>query len=633
MQKQPLNILTQYWGYPAFRPMQENIIRSILSGKDTLALLPTGGGKSICFQVPALLQEKLCIVISPLIALMKDQVEALQRRGIAAAAIFSGMSYREIQQVLDVALENKLSFIYLSPERIHSRQFQQFLNHVRPGLLAVDEAHCISQWGYDFRPAYLRIKEMREWLPGVPVLALTASATRKVQEDICVRLGFEKENIFLQSFYRPNLLYEVHHPEAKPSHLVDILKKEKGCGIVYCRSRKQTKQISELLTLHHISADYYHAGLTTSVRNRKQEDWLHNKTRIMVCTNAFGMGIDKPDVRMVIHADMPDCLENYYQEAGRAGRDGKPALAILFTTPNEWELMEKEATIRFPNNERLEKIYLALMDYFQIPVGHGEGECHNIDINIFAQNFNLLPLEVFYTIKALAQCGILYFNENFSKPSMVSFTANRDDLLEFEKTHPFFTETIKSLLRSYEGIFDAPVAIKENSLAYTLHISEIELTENLQNLHRSGIINYIPKSDLPQIVLQQNRMFKDHLYFNKDNLTALQDAYIARLKAIKAYVQDSTTCRSKMISSYFGTDNEDDCGKCDNCKNKNKAELSNSSFSTLTEKVLRSLSKNQPTAYSQLEKITSSENLKNILIYLQSEQKIKTDTQGNLYKI
>lgn len=611
--------------------MQEDIIRSVISGKDTLALLPTGGGKSICFQVPALLQEKLCIVISPLIALMKDQVEALQQRGIPAAAIYSGMPYREIQQILDDALTNEIRFIYLSPERIQTRQFQQFLSNARPGILAVDEAHCISQWGYDFRPAYLRIREMREWLPGVPILALTASATQRVQEDICNSLGFETKNIFRQSFHRPNLSYEVYRTESKQAFLTQLLNKHPGCGIVYCRSRQQTVKLAALLNLHHISADYYHAGLNTIERNQKQDNWLKDKTRIMVCTNAFGMGIDKPNVRIVVHADTPDCLENYYQEAGRAGRDGKPSSAILLTDNSEWELLTEQAAIRFPDNETLKKVYLSLMDFMQIPVGAGEGECRDFDINTFSTNFQLKPTEAFYGIKALAQCGILHFNENFSRPSTVTITASRNDLNEYEKTHPQFTETIKGLLRSYEGILDGPVNIREQSLAYFLRIKENELTNNLQALHNSGIIKYSSKSEKPMIVLLKNRMFRNHLYFNRETLNTLKETYLTRLQAMKSYAENLVTCRSKLIATYFDAGFETDCNICDNCKKRADILLTSDMFALITEKVLHTLSINKPTPYSQLKEIASEENIKKVLKYLYEEQKIRADIRGNLF--
>ena len=381
------SILKEYWGYDSFRPLQEDIIRSILENKDVLALLPTGGGKSICFQVPAMATEGLCLVVSPLIALMKDQVENLRHRNITAYAIYSGMSRKEVLNVLQVAGNSNCKFLYVSPERLETKLFLEWLPSLDISLIAVDEAHCISQWGYDFRPPYLRIATLRQELPGVPVLALTASATPEVQNDICEKLSFANYRVFRQSFERPNLSYSVFRVDSKINKVIEVLQKVPGTGIVYCRSRKRTKEISDLLNMHGISADFYHAGLGGELRSKKQEDWIRNKTRIMVCTNAFGMGIDKPDVRVVVHADVPDCLENYYQEAGRAGRDGKKAYAVLLYHTQELEELEKLPDTRFPTIQDIRSVYASLTNYLQIQAGTGEGEYYDFDIGDFLKKF------------------------------------------------------------------------------------------------------------------------------------------------------------------------------------------------------------------------------------------------------
>ncbi|HWC52926.1 MAG TPA: ATP-dependent DNA helicase RecQ, partial [Chitinophagaceae bacterium] len=416
-------ILKQYWGFDSFRPLQKEIIESILEGKDTLALMPTGGGKSLCYQIPALAKEGMCLVISPLIALMKDQVENIRKKGITAFAIYSGMSRKEIMNTLKVATNSNCKFLYVSPERLETALFKEYLPGMDINLIAVDEAHCISQWGYDFRPPYLRIAALREELPDIPVLALTASATPEVQEDICEKLKFKNQNIFRQSFERPNLSYSVFEVDSKINKIIEILKKVPGSAIVYCKSRKRTKEISELLHLQNISSDYYHAGLAQEDRNRKQEEWIQNKTRVIVCTNAFGMGIDKPDVRTVIHADVPDCLENYYQEAGRAGRDGKKSFAVLLYDEKDLHELEELTTQRFPPLSEIRNVYQAVSNYLQIPSDSGQGESYDFDIADFIKKFKLNSHTVLFSLKALEQEGWLAFNEQVFIPSAVQFTA------------------------------------------------------------------------------------------------------------------------------------------------------------------------------------------------------------------
>src|SRR5664279_2499786 len=421
MNSSSLQILKQFWGHNSFRGEQEKIIQSVLDEKDALALMPTGGGKSICFQVPALMKDGLCLVISPLIALMKDQVANLKKKGIPALAIWSGMSYIDVTKTLRNAVHGNFKFLYVSPERLETALFLEYLPAIHINLIAVDEAHCVSQWGYDFRPPYLRIATIREQLKKVPVLALTASATLEVQNDICNKLGFTNQNRFQQSFERSNLSYSVLEPSSKQNKIIDILKKVSGSGIVYCKSRKRTKEIEELLTLNGINAANYHAGLSNDVRTKRQEDWINNKTRIISCTNAFGMGIDKPDVRTVIHYDVPDALENYYQEAGRAGRDEKKAYAVLFFNEQEIADLKKQSEIRFPGTQTIKNIYGSLVNYFQLPSGAGEGLSFDFDINDFVKKFKLDVFTVNSVLKIFEQEEFISYSDQFFSPSTVVF--------------------------------------------------------------------------------------------------------------------------------------------------------------------------------------------------------------------
>ncbi|MEQ1555056.1 MAG: ATP-dependent DNA helicase RecQ, partial [Ferruginibacter sp.] len=503
----PQETLKKYYGYDNFRPLQEDIIKSVLQKKDTLALLPTGGGKSICFQIPALMNDGICLVISPLIALIKDQVENLKKKGIGALAIYAGMSFADVRQTLQNAAFGNYKFLYVSPERLQTKLFLEYLPALNPSLIVVDEAHCISQWGYDFRPSYLRIATIREELPNVPIIALTASATANVQNDICKNLLFKKDsNSFQQSFVRPNLSYSAFKPVAKENKLLEVLQNVNGSAIVYCKSRKQTLKISEMLIANKINADFYHAGLSAEMRTKKQDDWINNKLRTIVCTNAFGMGIDKPDVRVVVHFDVPDCVENYYQEAGRAGRDGKRAYAVLLYSTKETNDILYKLETKYPTSEKLKSLYIAVMNYLQVPAGIGEGQSFDFDIATFAQNFKFNILQATYGIQALAQEGLLSFTEMVFKQSTVVFCVNKNDLQEFQTVHKTLSETIKGLLRSYEGIFDYTCTIYENQLAKFIKLPKEDLLKNLLQLHQYKIIDYKPASEKPQILLLKNRM-------------------------------------------------------------------------------------------------------------------------------
>ena len=649
-------ILKQYWGYDSFRPLQENIINAVLDGKDVLALLPTGGGKSICFQVPAMAKDGLCLVISPLIALMKDQVESLKKKGIPALAIYSGMSFLEIKKTLQNAAYGNYKFLYVSPERLETNLFLDFLHDLKINLLAVDEAHCISQWGYDFRPPYLRIAGLRELLAGVPVIALTASATKLVQDDICDKLkpppppegGTLKSanlkqtlhasadnswQVFQQSFERKNLSYAVFNVPSKQNKLLEILKNVPGTAIVYCKSRKHTREISDLLRLNKINADYYHAGLNNEERNKKQENWISNKTRVIVSTNAFGMGIDKPDVRVVVHYDIPDCVENYYQEAGRAGRDGKRAYAVLLYNNKEIENLQQQSGIRFPEEEEIKRVYIAMMNHLQIAAASGEGISYDFDISIFSSAFKINILTVTYSIKALEQEDIISFNEVFFKPSTVVFTTNREELTDFEKQYPGLETLLKGLLRSYEGIFDFPATVYESNLAKFIQADVEVLKKDLQKLNDYGIISYSAQKDKPQITLLQNRMYNDNYQLNTVDYLKRKQNFEERVAAMIGYIKKTTGCRSQHIANYFTDVKINACGICDNCINEKVIYISTEEFNRITAQILE-LTK---TASITVEDILlnlkgiNKQKIWKVLEYLQAEGKIKTDKDGKVF--
>jgi ATP-dependent DNA helicase RecQ len=561
----PLEILRKYWGHQAFRPLQEEIIGSVLAGHDTLALLPTGGGKSICFQVPALCMEGLCLVVSPLIALMKDQVDSLERKGIPALHIFTGMHYREIEEVMRKAMSGKYRFLYCSPERLQSPLFREYLPGLPLSFIAVDEAHCISQWGYDFRPSYLQIATLRAQRRDVPMLALTASATPDVRADIMKRLEFRNGGLFAGSFARANLSYHVVDTDSRIHRCVDIVKKMKGTGLVYCRSRKRTAEIANLLKLEQVSAECYHAGLPQEQRNERQNGWLAGSTRVIVCTNAFGMGIDKPDVRFVVHLDCPESLENYYQEAGRAGRDGKRAYAVLLRTPSTVKELEELPDIRFPSMATVRKVYQALGDHLQVASGTGEDASFDFDLNEFARRFKLNVFEAMYSIEAMEQEGILQLSEQVFIPSRLQFIMSRSELEYIEQQNPELEPLSKALLRTYSGIWDQPTSISEKQLCRVMKTSLDKVLTGLRELQRLGMVVYEPRRENPQVRLLQNRVKADDLYINPDRYLARKKAHTERVRAMSGYLTDTGTCRTRKICAYFGDQEPGDCGICDHC--------------------------------------------------------------------
>jgi ATP-dependent DNA helicase, RecQ family len=619
----PSQILQQYWGYACFRGEQEKIIQSVFNKKDTLALLPTGGGKSICFQVPALMQNGLCLVISPLIALMKDQVENLLKKNIPALCINSGMNFFEVSQTLKNAASGDFKFLYVSPERLKTELFLAYLHELDISMIAVDEAHCISQWGYDFRPAYLSISLLRDELPNVPIIALTASATPLVQKDIIIQLHFRQHNIFQQSFHRENLSYSVFKVDSKINKLINVLNNVQGTAIVYCRTRRQTKNVAGLLMLQNIQADFYHAGLTQEERSAKQQSWMNNTTRVMVCTNAFGMGIDKPDVRAVVHYDVPDCLENYYQEAGRAGRDGQKAFAVLLYHEEDENNLKQLPQQNFPAIGIIRKIYQALADYLQIPVGIGEGNYYDFDLIDFAKKFQLETRHTIAALKVLEQEGFINFSENIFLQSHVQFTADKSILNDIENTYPHLDAVAKCLLRTYAGIYDNLISINEKQIARLCKLPYGKVYSDLQQLHLLNIIEYLPQKETPQIYFPVNRTSAATIEIDAENYAKREKEYKARIETMLNYLQ-GTICRSIYIGNYFGDETLNDCGVCDNCLEKKKTSPSNEEVMQAAQHILQLTAENKISIHRLLQQ-TSSFNQQIIwkaIAFLQAEGKI-----------
>lgn len=552
--------------------MQEDIIASVLGKRDTLALLPTGGGKSVCFQVPGLLLQGLCIVISPLIALMKDQVEQLRRRGIHAVAVHSGMRKTQIDILLNNAIYGDIKFLYVSPERIQTELFVARFRQMKVGLIAVDEAHCISQWGYDFRPPYLRIAKLREFVPDVPVIALTASATEQVQADIADKLAFGEEySLFKKSFARDNLSFVVRKTENKDAKLLEILRKVKGSAIIYVRSRKATQEIARWLEKKQISSTFYHAGLTFKDRTKRQDEWIQNQTRVIVATNAFGMGIDKPDVRLVIHLDIPENIESYYQEAGRAGRDGHRSFAVVLYQDADTSNLQLKVAQAQPDLAYLKVLYQGMANYFQLAVGSAEGESFDFNIQDFCERFRLNAVEVFNGLKKLEEEGLLQFNESFYSPSTAHFTTDHTKLYEVQVAHARFDPLIKMMLRLYGGeMFSGFVKIDESVLAKGLMISHQEVTEMLQHLHELRVLIYSPLRDKPQVTYIVARQDAEHLPIDRKRLEERRALIFEKMRAMIAFVENTFQCRMQVIQEYFGETTEAICGLCDVCIAKRK---------------------------------------------------------------
>ncbi|MGM0612235.1 MAG: RecQ family ATP-dependent DNA helicase [Bacteroidota bacterium] len=609
-------ILYNHWGYKAFRPLQEDIIRSVLEGNDTLALLPTGGGKSVCFQVPALAREGLCLVITPLIALMKDQVQHLKKRNIKAAAVYSGMTTREIDVTLENATKGELKFLYCSPERLQTEMFRDRLSRMNINLLAVDESHCISQWGYDFRPPYLKIADIRPKIPDVPVLALTATATPDVVKDIQEKLQFPQKNVFQKSFERKNLTYVVQHEEDKFRRLLRVINRVRGTGIVYVRNRRKTREIAQWLQKQNIKADYYHAGLNQKMREQRQEEWMKGITHVIVSTNAFGMGIDKPNVRFVVHMDVPDNLEAYFQEAGRAGRDQKQAWAVLLFNNADLIDAERFYEMAFPELETIKNIYNSLGNYFQIPVGTGMNTSFVFDLNTFARTYNFKPVIVFNALAFLEKEGYILLSDALHERSKLHILLNRTDLYKFQVREAYYDPFIKIILRSYPGLFSDYISINETEIAHRARLTVDKVMKILQRLQQMNVLEYQPKTEKPQLVFTTHRHNTKDLNISKEVYKDRKEAARKRLDTVKDYVTSDTRCRSQMLLSYFGEKDAPRCGKCDVCRQRNKLNLSEYEFDLVLERIKPELDQKSLTL-EEIVKIADINNENKVLKVLQ----------------
>lgn len=619
-------ILKQYWGYDNFRGIQEDIIRSIGEGRDTLGLMPTGGGKSITFQVPALAQEGLCLVITPLIALMKDQVRNLRERGIKATAIYSGMTREEIVIALENCIFGNYKFLYVSPERLDTEIFQIKLRSMHVSLITVDESHCISQWGYDFRPAYLKIADIRQLLPGVPVIALTATATPEVVSDIQQRLQFRQENVFRMSFERKNLAYVVRHTEDKESELLHILQRVDGSGIVYTRNRKKTKEISQFLNRNHITATFYHAGLNDETKDSRQKAWLKGEFRVMVATNAFGMGIDKPDVRVVIHADVPDSPEAYFQEAGRAGREGMKAYAVLLFCARDKITLKQRVSDTFPEKSYIRKIYEDINFYYQMAMGDGRGCTFAFNIDEFCRNFRHFPVQTDSALKILTRAGYLEYTDEQDNASRIMFTITKEELYRIREQSEDTEKLLRILLRTYTGLFTDYAYISEDNLSTRSGLSKQQIYETLLSLSRQHILHYIPAKKTPYIIYTRERQETERVYLSKEVYEDRKESYVQRINAMIEYAESENRCRSRMLLRYFGEKNEHNCGQCDVCLQQHQSGLKSGEFEAISQQ-LQALLKENPLSLQEIkDKMQVPENhLIKVVSYLVSEEIIRQE--------
>lgn len=618
-------ILKQYWGYDSFRDLQEEIITSIGEGKDTLGLMPTGGGKSITFQVPALAQEGICIVITPLIALMKDQVQNLRKREIKALAIYSGMTRQEILTALENCIFGNYKFLYISPERLDTEIFRTKLRSMKVSMITVDESHCISQWGYDFRPAYLKIAEIRELLPEVPVLALTATATLEVVTDIQARLKFREGNVFRMSFERKNLAYIVRKTDNKTKEIPYILQRISGSAIIYVRNRRRTKEITELLMNEGITADFYHAGLDNAVKDLRQKRWQSGEVRVMVATNAFGMGIDKPDVRIVLHLDLPDSPEAYFQEAGRAGRDGEKAYAVILYSKSDKTTLHKRVVDTFPDKEYILNVYEHLQYYYQMAMGDGFQCIREFNLEEFCRKFKYFPVPVDSALKILTQAGYLEYTDEQDNSSRILFTIRRDELYKLREMGKEAEALIQSILRSYTGVFTDYAYISEESLAIRTGLTRQQIYNILVTLTKRRIVDYIPRKKTPYIIYTRERLELRFLHIPPSVYEERKARYEARIKAMEEYVTTENICRSRMLLRYFGEKNEHNCGQCDVCLSKRATDnLSEKSYEEVKRQILNLLSHSPLTPAETADQIKAEkEDIGQVIRYLLDEGELK----------
>ncbi len=618
-------ILKQYWGYDKFRGIQEEIIESIGAGKDTLGLMPTGGGKSITFQVPALAQEGLCIVITPLIALMKDQVRNLRDRGIKAIAIYSGMSRQEILIALENCIFGNYKFLYISPERLNTEIFLTKLSSMKVNMITIDESHCISQWGYDFRPAYLNIAEIRKHLPGVPVLALTATATPEVVTDIQKRLEFTQENVFRMSFERNNLAYIVRPTDSKLEEMVHILQRMSGSAIVYVRSRRKAKEITEHLVKEGITANFYHAGLDNAVKDLRQKQWQEDACRVMVATNAFGMGIDKPDVRVVIHIDLPDSIEAYFQEAGRAGRDGNKAYAVILYSKGDKTTLHKRIPDTFPDKEYIKQVYEHVQYYYQMAMGDGLGCIKVFNLEEFCRTFKHFPVQAHNALKLLTQAGYLEYTDEQDNASRILFLLRRDELYRLREESKEVEALIQTILRSYTGLFTEYTFISEAAMSVRTGLTRQQIYNALVSLSKRRIIDYIPQRKTPYIIYTRERMEQNRINIPRSVYEERKERYETRIEAMIEYATAENACRSRMLLHYFGEKNEHDCGQCDICiDKKRKAAIKPNDLSTIKEDIIRLLSEQALTSTDIMQKLNrEKEEVATVLQYMSNEELVQ----------
>ena len=625
-------ILYQYWGYTSFRAIQQEIIESVYSGKDTLALMPTGGGKSITFQVPALAKDGLCIVVTPLIALMKDQVENLKKKGIKAAALHSGMKRHELEVTLDNCAYGDYKFLYLSPERLGTDLFRMRLRKMNVNLVAIDESHCISQWGYDFRPSYLKIVELRELLPDVPFLAVTATATPEVVEDIQEKLGFAQKHVVKMSFERKNLVYLVRNVEDKNKHLLKIVNGLPGTGVVYVRNRLKTKEIAMMLQNEGVTADYYHAGLSPEERTAKQDDWQHDRTRVIVSTNAFGMGIDKPDVRFVVHMDLPDSPEAYFQEAGRGGRDGKLAYAILLYNNSDKAKIDQRTQSSFPEPDEIKRCYQALCSFLGVAIGAGKGEVYDFNLIEFATAYKFNFAHAYSCLKFLELEGYIELTDELDNPSRIMVTASKNELYKYQVAHAEMDHFVKVILRNYAGLFNDYVKIDEKHLARISGKQLPEVTESLIKLSRAKIINYIPRKKTPLIIFTEERLDDKNLRISPENYNLRKERYTKRIEAMVNYASGTAKCRSMSLLEYFGEKNATRCGKCDVCTSRNELDMSKYQFDQILEQIKNNLQSDGVTLEKLVDSVKfPSDKTTRVIRWLLDNNKILKDSNELLH--